>query len=128
MINYKSVEIILRIAVFGTFLGHGIMALSVPQGWIPLITSFGFTEDFAKLSMPYIGILDILVAVIVLLFPIKIIVIWAFIWAFMTALSRPISGSSIIEFVERASNWMAPLSLLFVLGTPKKIKDLFKVK
>lgn len=127
MVKHKLVEILLRIAVFGTFLGHGIMAFSIPDGWISLIKGFGFTDSFAQWALPYVGALDILVAVLVLIFPIRIIVIWAVVWAFMTALSRPISGMSMIEFIERSSNWIAPLALLFLIGYPKNIKDYFKI-
>ena len=34
----KIAEWILRIGVFGTFLGHGIFALMIKQSWIPYFT------------------------------------------------------------------------------------------
>lgn len=124
----KIFEWTLRIGIFGTFLGHGIFAFGINPNWIPLITAFGFSEENAITIMPYIGIMDIVVAIMALIKPLRIIVIWALIWAFMTALSRPISGQPIIEFIERTSNWAVPMALIILQGFPKKIKDLFAVK
>lgn len=124
----KTIEIILRIAVFGVFLGHGYFAYGVKEHWISYLETVGFSYESSVSLMPYIGILDFIVAAIVLMFPIRIIVLWAAIWAFSAALVRPISGEPIWDFVERAANWGAPLSLLFVLGVPKSLKDLFTVR
>ena len=101
------IEKCIRLGIFGTFLGHGIVALGSNPKWIPLITCFGFSKSQATTLLPYIGILDIIVA-------------WAIFWAFMTALSRPISGDSIIEFIERSANWCLPLILLLTLNKPNK--------
>lgn len=122
------VEKCTRIGVFGTFLGHGIVALGINQKWIPLLTCFGFTENQAVTLMPCIGVADIIVAFMVLFYPIRAIVAWAVLWAFMTALSRPISGEGIVEFVERSANWCLPLALLITLGIPKNFRSWFLVR
>ena len=124
----KIAEWILRIGIFGTFLGHGIFALGVKQSWIPLMTAFGLSEAAAATLLPFIGTADILVAFLALLWPIRIVLIWATIWGFATALSRPIAGDSFWDFVERSANWAAPLALLALQGFPKKLKDIFKVR
>jgi hypothetical protein len=124
----KILEKCIRIGVFGTFLGHGIVALGINQKWIPLITCFGFSESQAVTLLPYIGIADIIVAILVLFYPIRIVVVWAILWAFMTALSRPISGDSIVEFIERSSNWCLPLVLLITLGIPQKAKSWLTIR
>ncbi|MES2811194.1 MAG: hypothetical protein V4670_01880 [Bacteroidota bacterium] len=124
----KILEKCIRVGVFGTFLGHGIVALGINQKWIPLITCFGFSESQAITLMPYIGIADIIVAILVLFYPIRAVVGWAILWAFMTALSRPISGESIVEFVERSANWCLPLVLLIVLGIPQNVKSWLTVR
>lgn len=122
------VEKCTRIGVFGTFVGHGIVALGINQKWIPLLTCFGFTENQAVVLMPYIGIADIIVAFMVLFYPIRVIVAWAVLWAFMTALSRPISGENIVEFVERSANWCLPLALLITLGIPENFRSWFSIR
>lgn len=124
----KLAEWILRIGVFGTFLGHGIFAIGVKQSWIPLITAFGFSESAASTMLPIIGYADVLVAFIILLAPIRIVLVGAVLWAFATALARPIAGDPIWDFVERTSNWAAPLALLALQGFPKKLKDYFSVR
>lgn len=117
----NPLEIIARIGVFGTFFGHGILAIGVNPKWIPLLTSVGFTTQQSMFLMPIIGIMDILVAIITLLHPVRQILIWACIWAFLTALSRPLSGEPFLEFVERAANWCLPLVLvIFQYSTAKK--------
>ena len=118
---------ILRIAGFGTFLGHGIVAISGNPAWIPLLTSFGFSVSFSTYILPYIGILDIIVAFLLLFYPLRFILIWATLWAFMTAISRPIAGYPIWAFVERFANWLVPLALLSLQGFPKDLKSLFKI-
>jgi hypothetical protein len=124
----RILEKCVRIGVFGTFLGHGIVALGINQKWIPLLTCFGFTENQAVALMPYIGIADIIVAFMVLFYPIRVVVGWAVLWAFMTALSRPISGESIVEFVERSANWCLPLALLITLGIPTNFKSWLRIR
>ena len=118
-------EIILRIGIFGTFLGHGIFALSVKKNWIPYFASVGISQSGATFLMPFIGGMDVLVAFFVLFRPYKFILVWASLWAFVTALIRPLSGEPIWDFIERWANWAAPLALLSLRGFPKKLRELF---
>jgi hypothetical protein len=113
------IELIARIGVFGTFLGHGIVVIGINPKWIPLLTSFGFSGEQAVFIMPFIGVLDIIVALLILIYPIRIILFWAVFWAFLTALSRPVSGDSFLDFFERSSNWVLPLVLLMMRYYPK---------
>lgn len=124
----STTEWILRIGIFGTFLGHGILAIGIKQTWIQYLTIVGFSPETAAILLPIIGIMDVIVAGIALFFPIRIVLIWATLWAFATALIRPIAGDSVLDFVERSANWAAPLALLSIQKFPKKIKDLWKIK
>jgi hypothetical protein len=123
---FKNPEMILRVGVAGEFLGHGVFALGVKQGWIPYFTSLGFTEGFAAMVLPIVGIMDILVAIFVLFWPLRIVLGWATLWGFWTALIRPLAGEPIWDFVERFANWAAPLALLAMKGFPKTFNDWFK--
>jgi len=109
----SKIEWVLRIGVFGTFLGHGLLAISVNPAWIPYLTTLGLEPEQIKVIMPMIGSLDILVALWILLKPNKYVVLWAVFWALATAIIRPLSGELFIAFVERAANWAAPLALYF---------------
>lgn len=110
----NRLELVARIGVFGTFLGHGTAALKINPKWIPLLTSVGFTSKEAVLMMPFIGIMDVVVAIIVLIHPVRGMLIWAALWAFLAALSRPVSGEPFVEFIERSANWCLPLVLLMM--------------
>ena len=64
--------------------------------------------------------LDILIAIIILFKPYKYIVVWMVLWAFSTALIRPLSGEPIWAFIERGANWGAPLALYCLLRINSK--------
>ncbi len=126
MDNSKKVEWILRIGMFGTFLGHGIFALQLKPRFTEMLTAFiGVSGSLANNLMLLIGTIDIIVAVLALFYPMRIILIYGSIWGFLTALARPIASDPIWDFVERWSNWAAPLALLYLKGLPKKLKDWF---
>jgi len=116
----KLYEIVLRIGVCCTFIGHGVLALGVNERWIPLLTVYGFSESTARHLLPIIGCMDILVALIILLRPIRVVVLWSILWAFAAALTRPLAGEPIWEFIERASNWILPLVLFWKLRKTKE--------
>ncbi|KAA3610166.1 MAG: hypothetical protein D8M58_06955 [Calditrichaeota bacterium] len=124
----KKIEWILRIGIFGTFLGHGIFAYLGKASWLVYLTTVGISAQAAPDILKFIGMLDILVAFIILLRPVKIVIIWALIWTLATALIRPIAGLPIWDFVERAANWAAPLALITLKGWPRNFRDLFKSK
>jgi hypothetical protein len=124
----SSVEWILRIGIFGSFLGHGVFALGIKEGWIPYFTAVGFSESSAVTLLPLIGAMDVVIAFLVLFMPLRIILAWAAFWGFLTALMRPIAGEPIWDFVERWANWAAPLALLYLQGLPKKMNGWLKVR
>lgn len=125
MDNTKKVEWVLRIAIFGTFLGHGTFALLGKKSWIPYLTTVGFSEGTAAILLPVIGVIDIVVALFMLIKPLRAVLIWAAVWGFATALIRPVSGEPVWDFIERASNWGAPLALLLLRGIPRRVKEFF---
>ena len=123
---FTTVEGLLRLGVFGSFLGHGVFALQVKASWLPYFTAVGLSEAAGKTLLPLIGAMDVVVALLALFWPLRIILAWAAVWGFWTALLRPIAGEPIWDFVERWANWAAPLALLALRGFPRKIKDWIK--
>jgi len=113
--DISLLELILRLGVFGTFLGHGIFALLQKVTWLPFLTFWGISEKTGLQLMIVIGVVDIFVAVITLLKPISSILLYATAWAFLTALMRPISGGMLLEFIERSANWATPFALYLFL-------------
>lgn len=125
-LNLIHLEWILRIALFGEFLGHGIFAIQLKPRFLEMLTAFtGITGDLAKTVLTTVGYLDILTAILAIVFPLRLMLIWASLWGFLTALARPIAGDPIWDFIERWANWGIPLALLYVRGLPRKVKDLF---
>lgn len=123
----ERVAWILRIAVFGTFFGHGVFALLGKQSWLALFAPLGISAETAATLLPLIGLMDITVAILALVKPYKGVLLWATTWAFATALIRPFAGDPIWDFVERTANWAAPLALLTLHSFPKKLSDWWKV-
>ncbi len=121
----KMTEWILRIAVAGEFLGHGVFALQGKEGWIKYFTAVSISPEMAVKLMSIIGVVDVTLAVLILVRPVRILVLWMAFWGFLTALIRPIGGDPIWDFIERFANIGAPLALLSILGWPKKIKEWF---
>ena len=125
--NTKLIEWVLRIAVAGEFLGHGVFALQGRQVWVEWFSIFGISNaQTATTILWFIGLLDVSLAILILIKPIRLAILWMAFWGFWTALMRPIAGDSIFEFVERWANWGAPLALLLLVGWPRTIKDWFR--
>jgi hypothetical protein len=118
---------VLRIAVAGEFLGHGVFAIEGKRQWVEWIAAFAdVSTPFATQLLFLVGIMDIVIALIVALKPMRIVLLWAAFWGFWTALVRPIMGESLWDFVERFANWGAPLALLLLAGWPRNHQDWWK--
>jgi hypothetical protein len=123
----KFIEYILRVSVFGEFLGHGILALQGKSQWVGWIQDLLLvTPEGAKQILLLIGVADVIVSLLILFRPIRIVLVWAALWGFWTALLRPIVGEPIWDFVERWANWGAPLALLLMKSVPKDWKGWLK--
>jgi hypothetical protein len=126
MENIKIIEWVLRIGVAGEFIGHGVFALQGKKEWLAWFPTFGIAAPEPALTLMWlIGVLDIALAVLILIKPIRIVVLWMAFWGLWTALVRTIVGEPIWDFVERGANWAAPLALLFLLGWPKNWRKWF---
>ncbi|MDH5442355.1 MAG: hypothetical protein OEX08_02005 [Candidatus Nomurabacteria bacterium] len=121
---------VLRLAVFGEFLGHGVFALQGKEGWFKYFHALGIMDEQKIITILLIvGIVDIILAISVLIKPIRVLVFWMAIWGLWTALIRwPIGGAPIWDFFERWANWGAPLALLLVMGWPRTMKAWFSSK
>ena len=125
--NSKTIEWILRIAVAGEFIGHGVFALQGKKQWIGWFSTFGISDVGTATTLLFlVGLMDIVLAILLLIKPIRIALLWMVFWGFWTALLRPIVGEPIWDFVERWANWGAPLALLLLLGRPKTLKEWLK--
>ena len=116
----KKVEWLLRIGVAGEFVGHGLLAVGGKQDWVGWISQMlHINTATATTLLLLIGMSDVIVALIVLLKPMRPVLLWAAFWGFWTALVRPLVGQSVLDFIERSANWAAPLALYFFLRSRK---------
>jgi hypothetical protein len=124
----KKLEWVLRIAMFGEFLGHGFFASqATPHFQELLIGVTGISQPSAVRLLFAIALIDFAVAVLALVKPVRAALLYGAIWGFLTALARPVSGvRGIWDFVERWPNCGIPLALLLVRGWPANWKDWFK--
>ena len=125
--KFNGASWILRISVAGEFVGHGLLAINGKQDWIGWISKMIHVDiPTATTLLLLIGISDLIVAAIVLIKPVLPILLWAVLWGFWTALVRPLVGVGWLDFIERWTNWGAPLALLFAIGWPKTLKEWFR--
>ncbi len=123
----KLIEWVLRIAVAGEFIGHGVFALQGKKAWIDWFANFGISNvETATTLLWLVGLMDVVLAILILIKPIRLALLWMAFWGFWTALVRPIVGEPIWDFVERWANWGAPLALLLLGGWPKSFREWFK--
>ena len=107
---------ILRIGVFFEFVGHGYFGIVQKQGWLAYFNVFNIPDSAALKLMPVIGVVDIAIGVLTLVRPMRAVLLYAGLWALMTALLRPLAGQGVWEEVfERGGNYM-PLALLALAG------------
>lgn len=125
--NTKLIELVLRISVAGEFIGHGVFALQGKKDWIGWFAQFGVSDAGTATQLLFIvGAVDVALAILILVKPVRLALLWMVFWGFWTALLRPIVGMPVWDFVERWANWGAPLALLLLVGWPKTWKEWFK--
>ena len=65
--NLKIAEWVLRIAVAGEFIGHGVFALQGKKDWIGWFAKFGISDPEKATQLLFIlGIVDIALAIFIL--------------------------------------------------------------
>ncbi len=123
-LSQQKIYYTLRIASAMCFIGHGAFGIITKQIWCNYFEVFDIGKNAAFTLMPVLGTIDILMGIIILLYPLRAVVAWLVIWGMITAMLRPLSGEPFAEFIERAGNYGAPLSLLIITGSyDTKIKN-----
>jgi hypothetical protein len=110
----KNIYHVLCITSAMCFIGHGAFGIITKPIWCNYFAVFGIGHDTAYTMMPYVGTLDILFGILILIYPLRIVFGWLVIWGFFTASLRPLSGEPFAELIERAGNFGAPLALLLL--------------
>ncbi|WP_337044060.1 hypothetical protein [Emticicia sp. 17c] len=109
----------LRFGVLGCFVGHGFWGIITKKGWLPFFKVFFINESVAYNFMPLIGGMDILIGLILFVYPNRALLLWASFWTVFTALLRPSASMGMSEFFERAGNYGVPILFLLLYGLPR---------
>lgn len=114
----RYIQWILRIAIAGEFIGHGAFALQGKEGWFKYFYPFGISDPQTIVTiLLVVGVMDMLLALHVLIRPVRIAVLWMAFWGLWTAMIRwPFGPDPFWDFVERWANWGAPLALFVLLN------------
>ena len=110
----SSIHYTLRIASALCFFGHGAFGIITKPIWCNYFAVFGIGHDQAYHLMPLVGVIDIMMGLSLLFYPVRAVAGWLVCWGLITAALRPISGESVGELIERAGNYGAPLALLLL--------------
>jgi hypothetical protein len=82
----------LRIASAMCFIGHGAFGIITKPIWCNYFGVFGIGHYTSFRLMPVVGCFDILMGIIILLYPLRAVIMWLVVWGTITALLRLISG------------------------------------
>lgn len=122
----KKIHYTLRFAAAMCFIGHGAFGIIKKKIWLNYFAVFGIGPVTGYQLMPWMGAIDILLGITLLIYPTRAVLLWLVAWGVITASLRPLSGEHFAEMIERAGNYGAPLTLLILSGfSGKKIKEWF---
>ena len=120
-IGRTQLDWLLRVAVAGALVGHGAYgAVLAKASWYGYFAVLGVSESVVEATglLRIVGGAEIALGMIALVFPMPALLLLVAAWKIFTELLRPAAGEPVWEFVERASNMLAPLVLLHVRGWP----------
>jgi len=108
----------LRFSVLGCFVGHGFWGVVTKKGWLPFFKVFFIDEPVAYSFMPLVGAMDILLGIILFIYPNRALLLWASFWTVFTAMLRPSASMGMSEFFERAGNYGVPILFFLLYSLP----------
>ncbi len=125
-------EWLLRLATAGAFIGHGAYgAIMEKPGWYPFFAQLGLdraTVD-ARSLMIWVGGFEMLLGALALGAPVRALLLFLFVWKMGSEfIWYPLAHKPSWEFVERWSNYTAPLALILVRGWPRSLRDWFRYR
>ena len=128
VLERRGLEWVLSFAAAGALVGHGAFGLFMHQtAWYHYFAALGIapmTVDRLEL-IPLVGAFEIALGLLLFVRPVPAGLLLAFAWKSGTELLRPLTGEPGFEFVERASNILAPLALIYLRGVPRSLRGWF---
>ena len=92
----RIVHWILRASVWACFVGHGMFGIRQKADWLVFYRPFGFPDRLSLATMPIIGLVDISVGFLALLWPTRVLFMYAASWTIFTGLLRPFVGMRLV--------------------------------
>jgi hypothetical protein len=111
-------ELLLRLAVCGAFVGHGASgAVMAKPAWFNYFGALGVSQATVEANrlITLVGGFEIALGVLALLMPLQPVLLFMTAWKVLTELLRPAAGEPWWEFIERACNMVAPFALWYVM-------------
>jgi hypothetical protein len=112
---------LLRIATAGTLVGHGGFGWAMAKrDWLGYFAALGVGPAVVNDAslMAAVGLFEVALGLLVLARSAPALLLFVVAWKLGTEALRPLTGEPLWEFVERWSNYTAPLALLYVRGWP----------
>jgi uncharacterized membrane protein YphA (DoxX/SURF4 family) len=127
-VGRTQLDLLLRVAVAGALVGHGAYgAVMAKASWYGYFAVLGLSEPVVEAAglLRITGGAEIALGLVALVFPVPVLLLLLTAWKIFTELLRPAAGEPFWEFIERASNMVAPLVLLYVRGWPSSLSKWF---
>lgn len=122
----------IQLSIFLIFLSHGIgcflknaLYIDYIIGFVGDYTPFSIKQYQAEQLLNIIGIIDVVVAVLVLLKPSKNLLYWLIFWGLLTSLLRIVDAGifNYIEFLIRTPHFGVPIAMLIIWNNKTKAKN-----
>ena len=127
-----GLEWILRLATAGAFIGHGAYGFFMEKpGWYGFLAEFGVSraDVDANHLMQWFGGIEMLLGLLALVAPVPALLLVMVAWKLSTEFVwYPLHTLPAWEWVERWSNYTAPLALLVVRGIPATPAGWFRLR
>jgi hypothetical protein len=107
---------VLRVGAAMEFIGHGALGINRVAAWSSYFAVVGISRETSLHLMPLVGAFDVAMALTVLFYPMRGVILYMAAWGLWTALLRPLAGESVWEAVERAGNFGALIALFMIAG------------
>ena len=118
-------ELLLRVAVGGAFVGHGAYGVVMAKpAWFDYFGALGVSRTTVAEGglISLVGAFEIVLGVFALAIPLPPLLLFMTAWKVFTELLRPAVGEPWWEFIERGSNIVAPLALFYVLRARSRLE------
>ena len=127
-----SVLPVLRVAIAATFVGHGMKAMFLHPQYITLLVAsmsnlvgWSMSQLLAERMLCCIGMIDLLLATLILTTRLRWVAIYLAVWGGLTALSRMTAGGWTMwpEVLLRASHFAGPLVVLLYWSAQDQARE-----